>query len=118
MTSLIQFNCSGLNTQQVSRFALAIGIAACHILIVSNALAATESEMVRSTAPGSAEAPPSLKRMSLEELMQVQVATVSTASKREEKATQAPGTVIVIDKNEIRLRGYSSLKDVLRDLPG
>lgn len=50
--------------------------------------------------------------------MQVQVATVTTASKRAEKATDAPGTVIVIDKNDIRLRGYSTLKDVLRDLPG
>ena len=50
--------------------------------------------------------------------MQMQVATVTTASKRSEKATAAPGTVIVIDKNDIRLRGYSTLIDVLRDLPG
>lgn len=59
-----------------------------------------------------------LKKLSLEDLMQLQVATVTTASKKEEKATSAPGTVIVIDKNDIRLRGYSTLKDVLRDLPG
>ncbi len=59
-----------------------------------------------------------LKKLTLEELMDVKVATVTTASKRSEKATAAPGTVIVIDKNDIRLRGYSSLKDVLRDLPG
>lgn len=50
--------------------------------------------------------------------MRVQVATVTTASKRAEKSTDAPGMVIVIDKNDIRLRGYSTLKDVLRDLPG
>ncbi len=55
---------------------------------------------------------------SLEELMNVRVTTVTTASKKSEKQTEAPGTVIVIDKNDIRLRGYSSLKDVLRDLPG
>lgn len=59
-----------------------------------------------------------LHKLSLEELMRVEVATVTTASKKEEKATSAPGTVIVIDKNDIRLRGYSTLKDVLRDLPG
>jgi len=50
--------------------------------------------------------------------MQLDVATVTTASKKSEKATAAPGTVIVIDRNDIRLRGYSTLKDVLRDLPG
>ena len=50
--------------------------------------------------------------------MQLSVATVTTASKKEEKVTEAPGMVIVIDKNDIRLRGYSTLKDVLRDLPG
>ncbi len=63
-------------------------------------------------------APQQLKKLSIEDLMQLQVATVTTASKKEEKATSAPGTVIVIDKNDIRLRGYSTLKDVLRDLPG
>lgn len=59
-----------------------------------------------------------LRRLSLEDLMQLEVATVTTASKKAEKATSAPGTVIVIDRNDIRLRGYSTLKDVLRDLPG
>ena len=63
-------------------------------------------------------APQQLKKLSIEDLMQLQVATVTTASKKEEKATSAPGTVIVIDQNDIRLRGYSTLKDVLRDLPG
>jgi outer membrane receptor for ferrienterochelin and colicin len=59
-----------------------------------------------------------MERMSLEELMNVKVVTVTTASKRSEKANAAPGTVFVIDKNDIELRGYSSLKDVLRDVPG
>lgn len=59
-----------------------------------------------------------LKKLSLEELMAVEVATVTTASKRPERATEAPATVIVIDRAEIELRGYRTLKDVLRDLPG
>lgn len=59
-----------------------------------------------------------LKALSLEELMKVQVATVTTASKRSEKATEAPGTVVVIDHTDIRLRGYTTLSDVVRDLPG
>lgn len=71
-------------------------------------------------AEGSGEIPgsPQLKRMTLDELMRVEVATVTTASKREEKVTAAPGTVLVIDARDIRMRGYSTLKDVLRDLPG
>jgi outer membrane receptor for ferrienterochelin and colicin len=50
--------------------------------------------------------------------MAVEVATVTTASKKPEKASDAPATVIVITENDIRLRGYATLKDVLRDLPG
>ncbi len=65
-----------------------------------------------------AASPEQLKKLSLEDLTQLSVATVTTASKKEEKVTEAPGMVIVIDKNDIRLRGYSTLKDVLRDLPG
>ena len=59
-----------------------------------------------------------LKRLSIEELMAVKVATVTAASRRPERVADAPATVIVIDKCDIRLRGYSTLKDVLRDLPG
>ncbi len=43
---------------------------------------------------------------------------VVSASRREERATAAPATVIVIDRRDIELRGYSQLIDVLRDLPG
>jgi outer membrane receptor protein involved in Fe transport len=56
--------------------------------------------------------------MSMEELLQVKVAEVTTASKRLERVTEAPGTVIVIDRRRIQLRGYATLQDVLRDLPG
>lgn len=50
--------------------------------------------------------------------MRIKVGTVTTASKKEEKTTEAPGTAIVIDQKDIKLRGYSTLVDVLRDLPG
>ena len=59
-----------------------------------------------------------LKDLDLEDLMSIEVATVSTATKRVEKATSAPGMVFVVDKKDIRMRGYRNLKDVLRDLPG
>ena len=77
--------------------------------------AAQEPDVSEGGGRGGTEAP---EKMSLEELMNVKVVTVTTASKRSEKANAAPGTVFVIDKNDIELRGYSSLKDVLRDVPG
>ena len=57
-------------------------------------------------------------RPSLGQTKALPVATITTASKREEKATEAPGTVQVVDQHDIRARGYADLKDVLRDLPG
>lgn len=59
-----------------------------------------------------------LKALSIEELMSVEVATVSTVSRKTERACDAPATVIVITANDIRMRGYRTLADVLRDLPG
>jgi outer membrane receptor for ferrienterochelin and colicin len=59
-----------------------------------------------------------LKSLSLEELMAVEVATVTAASRKSEKASDAPAAVIVIDRRDIQARGYATLKDVLRDLPG
>lgn len=74
--------------------------------------------LLRTAAADEAVSPADLKRLTLEELMSVEVGTVTTASKKEEKVQAAPAQVIVITANDIRLRGYSSLKDVLRDLPG
>ena len=75
--------------------------------------------VVSNWAGRAAEPPPlDLKKMSLEQLMGLEVATVTTASKCAEKATAAPATVIVITATDIKLRGYSMLTDVLRDLPG
>lgn len=54
--------------------------------------------------------------MSLEDLLRVPV--VVTASRQEEAITDTPATTVVITREDIRLRGYAFLKDVLRDLPG
>lgn len=60
----------------------------------------------------------SLLDMDLDALSKVEVREITTASKKSEKATAAPGTVQVISSNDIYLRGYTTLIDVLRDLPG
>lgn len=54
----------------------------------------------------------------LDEAVLLQVPIVVTASRQEESATDAPATTFVITREDIRKRGYSFLKDVLRDLPG
>jgi outer membrane receptor for ferrienterochelin and colicin len=52
--------------------------------------------------------------LSLEELMQI---SVVSASKVAQRATDAPATVYVITQQQIRNRNYSSLKDLLGEIP-
>jgi len=56
-----------------------------------------------------------LKLMSLEELMDVNIISVS---KYKQKISDAPGTVIVISKKQIIERNYFDLSDLLKDVPG
>jgi outer membrane cobalamin receptor len=55
-----------------------------------------------------------LMELSLERLLNVKIVT---ASKNVMEAGQAPATVIVIAGEQIRIRGYISLLDVIADLP-
>ncbi|MFO0575890.1 MAG: TonB-dependent receptor [Polyangia bacterium] len=85
-----------------------------------SAPAAQAQDPAAAPEPGEAvDAPgdkPAYEKLSLEQLLQVPI--IVTASREEEAATDAPATSVVITREEIRLRGYSFLKDVLRDLPG
>jgi len=53
--------------------------------------------------------------LSLEELMQVEVISVS---KKKEKLNVAPANVMIISKNDIDNNGYTSLADIFENLPG
>jgi len=55
---------------------------------------------------------------SLEELMQYQVPTVTTASKFEQKATEAPSSTTVITSDEIKRYGWRTLGDLLESVQG
>ena len=57
----------------------------------------------------------SVLEMSLEELLSLEV---TSASKIAEKSSDAPATIHVITDNQIQIRGYSNLEDVLMDIPG
>lgn len=56
-----------------------------------------------------------LAEMSLEDIMNI---TVVSASKSEEKLSEAPATMVVINQKEIRQRGYKDITDIFDDLPG
>lgn len=53
--------------------------------------------------------------LSLEDLRNLKVVT---ASRQAESLQRAPGTILVVTRQQIRERGYTNLLDVLRDLPG
>jgi len=56
--------------------------------------------------------------LSLEELMEVEIDTVTSASKYEQKLTEAPSSITVITADEIRKYGYRTLAEALRSVAG
>lgn len=58
------------------------------------------------------------KKLSLEELMSVKVATQSTLSRVDERIDEAPGSVYLYPRDIIQKRGYRSLGDLLQTVPG
>jgi outer membrane receptor for ferrienterochelin and colicins len=69
----------------------------------------------RATAHAAADDDAALEDMTLEQLLEV---TVTTASKVEEKLSEAPATVIIVTGAELERRGYRQLADLFDDLPG
>lgn len=67
----------------------------------------------------SAQAPDStmarLFSMDLEQLLNV---TVSTAGKQTEKVTDIPASVVLVTRNDIKTAGYTSLSQILENIPG
>ena len=55
-----------------------------------------------------------LTDLSLEQLMEIQVATVYGASKYEQKVTEAPSSISIVTADDIRKYGYRTLADILR----
>lgn len=62
------------------------------------------------------EAVQDLTTLSPEELMRIEVATVYSASKFEQKVTEAPSSVTIVTADEIRKYGHRTLADILRSV--
>lgn len=61
---------------------------------------------------------PSVTDLSIEDLMDIEVETVTGASKFQQKVTEAPSSVSIITSSEIKRYGYRNLADVLRSIRG
>jgi outer membrane receptor protein involved in Fe transport len=59
-----------------------------------------------------------LADLSLEDLMNLRIERVWSASKYEQKVTQAPASVTILTAQEIRQFGYRTLADILRSVRG
>ena len=55
---------------------------------------------------------------SREELLFIEIPMVTTATRTNQKVTDAPATMIVVSRQQIMERGYNNLLDLLEDLPG
>ncbi len=56
--------------------------------------------------------------MDIEELRQIKIETVTSASKFPQKVTEAPSSVTIITADQIRKYGYRTLADILKSVKG
>lgn len=64
---------------------------------------------------GLAQTPADLERMSLEDLMEIEI---TSASRKDQRAWDVAGAVFVINQDEIRRSGMTTIPDLLRLVPG
>ena len=65
-----------------------------------------------------AQAPDDLTAKSLEDLMNIEVASVYSASKYSQKVTEAPSSVSIVTSEQIQRYGYRTLADILSSVRG
>jgi outer membrane receptor for ferrienterochelin and colicins len=65
-------------------------------------------------APASAQTPPDLTQVALQDLMRIEVLRVFGASERLQPVTEAPSSVTIVTAREIAQYGYRTVADILR----
>jgi outer membrane receptor for ferrienterochelin and colicin len=97
--------CSTISRKLFFNLIISFGVILC--LRLPFAVAAT-SDMVSAD----------LKKLSIEQLMEVEVDTVYGASRYEQKVSDAPSSVSIVTAEQIRKFGYRTLADILRSVRG
>lgn len=122
MKSQTSFPCTGgsamttPNQPSTSRFCLSKRWTILILLVTTLSLPVPVSRAEDGTSEGAA--PPDLNALSIEELMDIEVDTVSGASRYEQPVTEAPASVTIVTADEIKMFGYRNLADILRSVPG
>lgn len=86
------------------------------ILVAALAISAPVSHAEDGVSEGAALQ--DLTTLSIEELMDIEVDTVSGASRYEQPVNEAPASVTIVTADEIKMFGYRTLADILRSVPG
>jgi outer membrane receptor for ferrienterochelin and colicins len=97
--------------------------AACHLglplVVIASFFILLPISLCRAeTAAADKDSKSDLLEMSVEELMNVEVATVVGASKYEQQVTEAPASVSIVSADDIKKFGYRTLADALRSVRG
>jgi iron complex outermembrane receptor protein len=87
------------------------------LLLASAALAVTPG-IPAATAAENPDEESDLRALSIEELMMIEVETVYSTSKYEQKVTEAPSAVTIVTAADIRRYGYRTLADILKSVRG
>ena len=86
------------------------------LIVMFMAMALPTGTAAASTGGTTVKTPADLTELAPEELMKIEVETVYTASRFEQKVTEAPSSVSIVTADEIRKYGYRTLADILRSL--
>jgi len=87
-------------------------------MILVTALAMSEAVSRAEDGVSEGASSPDLTTLSLEELMAIEVESVSGASRYEQPVPEAPASVTLVTADEIKMFGYRTLADILRSVPG
>src|SRR5260221_7207369 len=86
------------------------------VLLSCLSLAASRAAETKADLAQAAQGELDVTELSLQELMDFKVQSVYGASKHEQKVSEAPSSVTIIDSEEIKMYGYRNLAEILRSV--